>query len=98
MGPNDYRSFAQKAASGWCSRSCLFAFFDIDWCLLIGACSCRRRNIFEDVYGVGAGRDLFEDVYSSQHTCDEWCLWLRKAMEELRLLEDGNFAQVGALA
>ena len=49
-----------------------------------------RRDIFEDVYGIGqvdycGGAD--------DYTCEEWCLWLRKAMAELQELQDGNFEQ-----
>eukprot|EP01052_Picozoa_sp_SAG31_P047525 SAG31_NODE_9551_length_1259_cov_49.154310_1_plen_116_part_00 len=37
--------------------------------LLIGACSCRRRNIFEDVYGVGVRggyEAMFEDITATR--------------------------------
>ena len=56
----------------------------------------RRRDIFEDVYGPGVQRlcSAPEDNY----TCEEWCAWLRKAIDELWAIEDGNFVQVGALA
>ena len=101
--PDDCWSFVQLHYSGWSSCSCLFCWgVLLVTLLLIGACSCRRRNIFEDVYGVGVRRGyeaMFEDITATgQYSYDEWRAWVRKAIVELKLLEEGNFAQVGALA
>eukprot|EP01052_Picozoa_sp_SAG31_P007157 SAG31_NODE_337_length_17493_cov_5.855755_20_plen_71_part_00 len=30
---------------------------------------------------------------TDDYACEEWCLWLRKAMAELQTIEDGNFVQ-----
>ena len=49
-----------------------------------------RREIFEDVYG---SYRRIHIIPTDDCTCEEWCMWLRKAMAELQAIEDGNFEQ-----
>ena len=78
------------------AHSCLFACTHICMYMYSLVRVPRRRDIFEDVYGPGVQRlcSAPEDNY----TCEEWCVWLRKAIHELWAIEDGNLVQVGALA